>query len=294
LARRANFTAGRTRPRAEPGLRRASALLAAVIGLTGLIQGAVYAAELSPVSGLLPRIAALTALDLSPDRFDRIAPLRADFVRSQLGDAFGAFALARPRPGLDLFGSLPDQAPRGGDFRPSRPPVPDSTTSTTYGLRSDPILPIGDVEPGHLVVAMRANRTTAHAADAIVYTVTVTNAGAQAFDGDASVRSHVPQGTTEQAPTECGGGSLPTNTGEACHQVVVPVPGSANPNVHQVNHSFSFTKANPLAKGASVSFDFVVTVDPGNTVGTVIENHAHLTYLSEPEQTSDTVRVTVQ
>jgi uncharacterized repeat protein (TIGR01451 family) len=277
--------------RVEPARgRRAVAVVLGLVVATVFVQAAVAAAQSVPVLGPLEGVPHLAGLDLSPDLFDRIAPLRTDFIQSALGDsAFGVFD-APPRPTQPPIAGRP---PGTTTTQPAAP-SPTSTTTTTGPIavttttRMNPGLGHSD-----LVITMRADRATVRTGEPITYTVTVRNIGDRSFAGDFTVQSHIPYGTTDYAPTECDSGSLPSNPRNVCQQTSVPVPGSSDPKVHQIQRSWSFTDTRPLFPGSSVSFTFTVTVDPNVATGTVITDHAHLA-LTGPDQTTETVKVYVQ
>jgi uncharacterized repeat protein (TIGR01451 family) len=150
------------------------------------------------------------------------------------------------------------------------------------------------VGTARLAVTMTADRKTVPATGTVTYTITVHNYGGRPYTGQVSIQSHIPAGTTEEAPAQCQGGSLPSNPNAVCEQVTTPVPGSTDPNVHQINQTWTFSETRPFAAGGKVAYVFTVRVDPDVASGTVLEDHAHMTAVGSPDQTTDPVRVMVQ
>jgi uncharacterized repeat protein (TIGR01451 family) len=241
-------------------------------GVLSILLVTVTVAASFPAFSLLHAIPTLQELDYSADRFAKIAPLRAEFI----AEALGSTNLDR------LLASLPPSSPAKdeGGIAPR----------SAFGAAPIPELPI--LPKADLRFSFRANSPTAAAGDVLEYIATVRNVGKADFNGNFTIDSHIPLGTTYVGRCE-----VPEidEDGNVCYPA--PIPGTTegqNPDdPHGVTAIQDIQAKRTLRPHAEYVFKFRVRVNQGLPAGTEIKNHAHLTVLDKT-QTSPVVVVTVR
>lgn len=230
-----------------------------------LLATTAVAAHL-PLLGLLPSLPSLRELDYSPDAFGRIAPLRPEFIADSLGLANLGLLLGPAAPSTVPGAGPPGEAEPGASAIPGVPPI--------LGQSS-------------LRVRMSANRTTVLPGEDIIYYVIVRNIGKAGFDGQLSLESHVPFGTTLKSDNPCPD---VISIEKGCVKVSPEdVPGAPNEsNLHQTSDD----QVRKIPAGGRYVWRFRVTAGREASRGTRISNHAHMTVLGK-QTTSNMVVVTV-
>lgn len=228
-----------------------------------LVASAAIGARL-PASGFLHRLPGLQQLDYSPDEFGRLPRLSRDFLLEALGgpalSRLVSDSVVKPRlvPRPSAAGPPPAESPSPPN-EPEAGPLPGV-------FRGD-----WDLRP-----RMEADKETVEPNGTIEYALIVSNVGEERFQGDFVLTSHIPFGTTDATPSPCGDGGVDPDPEKPCAQPVAPVPGSPNPDVHQVTYSVGFTGDAGLDPGEEYRTSFRVRVNPSTSSGTKIANHAHL------------------
>jgi uncharacterized repeat protein (TIGR01451 family) len=233
-----------------------------------------------PTTRLLPAPPSLE-LNVGPDPSGLTFPAVTDqFLVDALGPDAGAFI---PTPAPTTAGPLP----RGTSSPPTVAPGPDESASPSPSPRTR--LP-GPFQFSQLTIAMRADRSQASPGETITYLAIVTNTGTQDFRGAYQLSAHIPFGTVD-ATTPCDG-TLGIDPQHDCVNPPVPTPGSPDPDVHQLNSSFSGT----IPRGARQVTVFKVRVNETTQPGSRLQNHTHLNVVgdNQPTTTSNTVVVVVR
>ena len=262
------------------------------VGTFALFVVTAMLAQRLPATLQLGRPLEHAPLDFSVDSLERVAPVRDEFVRTELrGLQLASFALGDAQLATFAVGASQSRA-SSVPASLLAGPVPSSPSTRTQGDSADRGTVARALAPGNwrLEIGMSADRSIASVGDDIVYTVMLTNVGEEEFSGDFTISSHIPFGTTSRQSGEC---TLPNRSSNPCGAVVVPVPGepTSNSELHSVSRSVAGQR---LAPGETYVFEFIVTVAPSARPGTDITNHSHGQVAGEPELTSPVVEVRVR
>jgi len=261
--------------------RRFAGVGAAGIAWSTLVSLVLVGTMIAATSPAVPPKAALdvrleSALDaLGGPPATSLAPLSAEILDVLFGEGTSQQLLGAPPP-------QPAGAPRPAG-RPTPGPEPSPTPSP--GSIREQITNSPDLR-----IAMSADRSTARPGDIITYTISWENAG-RGRAVNVRIRAHIPEHTSwVGSGSTCVNPDQKPDTGD---EICVSEPSLAAPPRDSQGH-FDATTYDTARPGYRDSFTFTVLVDGDAASGFVIRNHAHISAVGVPRQTSNEVATIVE